>query len=164
MRAAFDRKVGEEHPDAGGESGGFARLREAYETLRSPGRRLRHWLELAGERWEAGGQVPPVMMDLFGLVGELIQRVDALAAKKDAATSVLGKSLLEREGIALVEEVEQMRARIGTLREEEVARFEEFEAVGAVACGVEALEVARTLLFLEKWDGQLRERWADLAA
>ena len=55
LRAAFDEVTGEVHPDAGGEREEFARVREAYDALRSPGRRLRHWLETAGVAWEAGG-------------------------------------------------------------------------------------------------------------
>ena len=62
LRKAFDRKVGEEHPDAGGEGDGFGRVRLAYDTLRSPGKRLRHWLELQGVKWETGGQVPGILM------------------------------------------------------------------------------------------------------
>jgi curved DNA-binding protein CbpA len=163
LRRAFDRKVGEEHPDAGGEGDGFAQVRAAYETLRSPGRRLRHWLELGGVEWEAGGQVPAGLMAVFSGMGDLLMRVDGLAARKAEAQSALARSLLEREGMGLMDETEAMRDRVATMQEGAVGRFAGFEEAGAEACAREAAEVARTLLFLEKWDGQLRDRWAGLA-
>ena len=163
LRSHYDRKVGEEHPDVGGEADGFARVREAYETMRSPGRRLRHWLELEGLEWQAGGQVPAALMEVFGDMGDLMMRVDGLATKKAEAKSALGRSLLEREGMGLADELERMRERVNQMREEAEGRFSGFEETGAEGCAAEASEVARTLLFLEKWDVQLRDRWAGLA-
>lgn len=163
LRKAFDRVVGEVHPDVGGERDEFAGMRAAYDTLRQPGRRLRHWLELGGVGWEAGGSVPEVLLTMFGEIGGLIQRVDGMAGRSAAAQSVLVRSMLEREAMGLAEEVESRMAAVRTMRDGLVDQFEAFEQVGPVGCGNEAEEVARTLMFLEKWEGQLRERWAGLA-
>ncbi len=163
LRKAFDRKVGEEHPDAGGEGDGFGRVRLAYDTLRSPGKRLRHWLELQGVKWETGGQVPAGLMAVFAGMGDLLMRLDALAAKKGEARSALGRSLLERVGMDLMDETDEMRHRVAAMEAEAVGQFAGFEEAGAETCAREAAEVARTLLFLEKWDRQLRDRWAGLA-
>jgi len=163
LRAAFDRHCAEMHPDAGGDPEEFARLREAHAILRSPAKRLRHWLETGGVAWEAGGSVPDMLMGMFGAIGELLQRVDGLTENKAAARSALGRSLLEREGMELLAEVEGRMDAVRGVREELAGRFEEFASAGAQVCAGEAAEVARALVFLEKWEGQLRERWAGLA-
>jgi curved DNA-binding protein CbpA len=151
------------HPDAGGDPEEFARLREAHAILRSPAKRLRHWLETGGVAWEAGGSVPDMLMGMFGAIGELLQRVDGLTENKAAARSALGRSLLERKGMELLAEVEGRMDAVRGVREELAGRFEEFASAGAQVCAGEAAEVARALVFLEKWEGQLRERWAGLA-
>lgn len=163
LRAAFDRVSGSVHPDAGGDREEFARVREAHGTLRSPGKRLRHWLETGGVAWEIGGSVPEGLLESFGVIGDLVQQVDGLVAGKAAAQSALRRSMLEREGMELLERVEKQLGHVQGMRENLVGGFGEFERAGARACADEAAEAARTLAFLEKWEGQLRERWAGLA-
>lgn len=163
LRANFDRLCAKVHPDAGGEAEEFARLREAHAVLGSPAKRLRHWLETGRVSWESGGSVPEMLMAVFGAIGELFQRVDGLAGRKAAARSALGRSMLEQEGMELLAEVECRMDVLRGIQEELVGKFEEFESAGAQVCAAEASEVARALVFLEKWEGQLRERWAGLA-
>ncbi len=44
--------------------------------------------------------------------------------------------------------------------EELVALFAGYDEAGPLAMGEEAVETARALVFLEKWEGQLRAAWA----
>jgi curved DNA-binding protein CbpA len=163
LRRAYDRSSVERHPDAGGTGAAFARLQEAYALLRSPGRRLRHWLELGGTGSGGIGGVPEEMLVVFGQVGGLLQRAEEIRRRKAEARSVLGRSLVEREVMAVTEEIEGMReevaAKAGGLEE----RFAEFQERGVEACAGEATLVAGALVFLEKWDGQLREAWVGFA-
>jgi hypothetical protein len=70
--------------------------------------------------------------------------------------------LAERRSLELLGEVERMRAGVGAAMGRLKGRFGQFEREGAAACGEPAMRTARGLLFLEKWDGQLREAWAKL--
>ena len=157
IRAAYDTRCRDLHPDAGGEAEGFREVQEAYGVLQRTGRRLRHWLELETGGFDPRGEAPGELMDLFGDLGALLGRLEELARRKAGAQSALAKSMAEREGVLALGEVEEMQERVRRLEDGFTGRFAEFEAAGAEACRPEAEPVARGLAFLEKWDGQLRE-------
>jgi curved DNA-binding protein CbpA len=160
LQEQHDRLSREKHPDAGGAEGEFDRLRESFEVLRDPVRRVRHWLELHGAK--PGVVVEGQALELFGVVGGLIERCDEVVRKKSEGRSALVKSLAEREGIGLLGEVEQLLAQIGDERRRLEGRFPEFDAQGREESLPEVVAVAGTLLFLARWEGQLRERWVRL--
>lgn len=163
LRGSFDRASLERHPDAGGDREGFARLRESYDILRGPGRRLRHWLELEGVELRGAEGLPEGVLGLFGEVGGLLQRVEAGRERKAEARSALGRSMVEREMMGLTEELEAMGNRVAARTVELEGRFGEFQEKGAVEGAAEAVGVAAELVFLEKWSAQLREAWVGLA-
>ena len=109
------------------------------------------------------GMVPENLMVLFGEIGGLLQRVEALGRKKGEARSVLVKSMVEREGMELSEGLEAMRGRVGEEVAELEGMFEGFQERGVEGCSEEAMTVASSLAFLEKWDAQLQETWVGLA-
>jgi len=92
----------------------------------------------------------------------VIERCDAVVRKKSEGRSALVKSLAEREGIGLLGEVEQLRAQIGDEGRRLEGRFPEFDAQEREGNLSEVVAVAGTLLFLDRWEGQLRERWVRL--
>ena len=159
LRERFDQLSAERHPDAGGTSEGFARLREAHEILRRSATRLRHWLELEGYPAERVGSVPEEVAGLFGEVGALLSRAQALVRKVAEAQSALARSLAERERMELSEELESARAGLEERRVVLEERLPGFQDCGAVACVEEAQEVAASLAFLERWEAQVREAW-----
>jgi len=164
LRSVMDRLSGERHPDAGGSAGEFAQLREAYAILRSPGRRLRHWLELGGAGAAGGvGVVPGDLLGYFEEVGGLLQRVEGVGRRKAEARSALGRSVVEREQMVVVEELGGMMDGVAERVAGLEGRFAEFEERGVKDCAGEAREVAAGLAYLEKWRGQLREAWVGLA-
>lgn len=163
LRERYDRGSGERHPDGGGTREGFAELREAYEVLRSPAKRLRHWLELEGGELPKVGMVPEGVMGVFGEVGGLLQRVGEVRVRKDEARTALVRSMVEREGMGLAEELEEVRGRVVARREEIMGSFGRFQEEGYGACREAAEEAAAELSFLEKWEGQLQEAWVGLA-
>jgi hypothetical protein len=162
LQERYDRQCREVHPDAGGNPEDFQHLQRALEVLRSPGQRLRHWLEVEGAGFEAGGSLEKEVMGIFGPLGTLLQRGEAAARRTREAHSALARSLAEREAMAVQAELEAARERIERLMEELCERFGEYERQGAAASREPAGETARSLLFLEKWVRKLREAWAGL--
>jgi curved DNA-binding protein CbpA len=149
------------HPDAGGGEGEFAALRQAFEILSSPSRRLRHWLELHGTPAETRGTVTPAIMDLFAEVGEVSQRAEALARRRDEAKSALGRALLESETQSCREAVERAIALVEAAIDRECAAFPQYDSA-PTADVVAASITVRNLAFLEKWRAGLRGVFARL--
>jgi curved DNA-binding protein CbpA len=153
MRDAF-REAGKlAHPDAGGEEASFAKLREAFEIVSSPSRRLRHWLELRGITVQIRGTVDPAIMDLFSHVGEATQHAEALIRRRDEAKSALTRALLERETQICREEVERALVRVEDAIGSQCTQFPEFENAPDLESAAAAV---RNLAFLEKWRATLR--------
>ena len=86
-----------------------------------------------------------------------------MITRKAGARSVLAQSLAEREALAIGGELEGAGRALEAKRRELVDRFARFDRLGAAQCGGEAAETAHALRFLEKWQGQLRERFVRLA-
>lgn len=154
VRDAF-REAGKlAHPDAGGALDAFARLREAFDTVASPSRRLRHWLELRGITLESRGAVAPSVIDLFAEIGAVTQRAENLIRRRDEAKSALGRAILETETQSCREAVERAIMIVESAIAGETALFPEYE------CGlrdeIETTATFRNLAFLEKWRHTLR--------
>ena len=160
LRKHYDERCREGHPDAGGETGAFDAVAEAYACLGSPSRRLFHWLELAGITVVKDGSLPAPVVDRFEMIGALLREADELAERHREAQSTLVRSLAEAEGIALQARLSEARGELEDAIAEIASRFAWFDEKGALETGEEALEMARTLTFMEKWEGQLRAAWA----
>jgi curved DNA-binding protein CbpA len=160
LREAFQEAGRQAHPDAGGGQEAFALLREAFEILSSPSRRLRHWLELHGTPAETRGTVSPPIMDLFAEVGEVSQRAEALVRRREETKSSLGLALLERETQTCREAVERVISLVEAAISRECAVFPQYEA--ATPDPEAASITARNLAFLEKWRIGLRGVFARL--
>jgi curved DNA-binding protein CbpA len=155
LRGAFREAGRTAHPDAGGGDDAFARLREAFEIVSSPSRRLKHWLELRGTSAETRGTVDPALMDLFSVVGAATQQADSLIRKRDETKSALGLAMLERETHSCREAVEQALRLVESAISRECSVFPAIEA-SAEPDVAAASRTARNLAFLEKWRGGLR--------
>ena len=100
------------------------------------------------------------VVDRFGEVGSLLREAGELAKRHRSAQSALGRSVVEAEGIALQARLAEVRGGVGAAIEELVALFAGYDEAGPLAMGEEAVKTARALVFLEKWEGQLRAAWA----
>ncbi len=161
VQAAFREAGKSAHPDAGGSEQAFAALKSAQETLLSPARRLKHWLQLHGVLADGRGTVSPDLMDWFSKVGELSQRVEALIRRREEAKSALGKAMLEGETQRCREELERMIAALDGQVESRTAVFAEWERAAELDVGI-ACAVHRDLGFLEKWLASLRGQYGRL--
>ena len=151
------------HPDAAdGSEAGFRELNEAFELLRSPSRRLSHWLAVGGVEGDPRGSIGGELLDLFGAVGEAVQHADRFLKRREAAQTVLTKALLEREAGVRREQIEAAQAKVDELIAQQVGCFPRIESDGQQMAAEEAWQISRNLQFLEKWRGQLRERYGAL--
>lgn len=155
LRDAFREAGRLAHPDGGGSEADFAALREAMDTLSSPGRRLRQWLELRGILVETRGTVDAGLMDLFVEIGEAAQRAEALIRKREESKSALALAMLERESQLCREQIEQALGKVEKEIAAECSKFELFETSGSSDFS-DALRTLRNLGFLEKWRVSLR--------
>lgn len=161
LNVAFREAGRTAHPDAGGGDDEFAKLREAYEIVSSPSKRLKHWLILRGSPAETRGAVDPPLMDLFSEIGGVTQRAEALIRKRDETKSALGLALLGPETHACREAVEQALVLVEDAIIRECSALPAIEQAASLDVGA-ASKSARNLAFLEKWRTGLRGVFARL--
>jgi len=160
LRAHYDGRCQEAHPDAGGTAKGFDAVAEAYKALSSPARRLRHWLELFGIRVVEDGSLPPAVEERFGPVNALLQQASEIAERHREARSTLVRSLAEAEGISLQGRIVEARGELENAITAMVSVFKRFDESDPHEIREEAVELVRVLSFLERWEAQLRAAWA----
>lgn len=157
LREAFRAASKSGHPDAGGSGDEFALLQDAFARLSSPSRRLRCWLEAKGLTGEERGAISPALLDLFGLVGTALQQADGVTKRREAALSALAKAMLEPAVQQAREALEAALEPVATAIQAEEAHFPDLEAGHG-----DPWPVARDLAFLEKWQAELKSRFAGL--
>ncbi len=153
LKARFFALSAERHPDAGGAAGAFTELNAAWQTLRDPAARLRHFLELEHpEVLPLAAATPSELGDLFMEVAGARQAAQQFSARLAAVTSPLARSLLEPERLAVQARVDAAAAELQAPLSEARARLAGGER--------EPSELARLLgrmVYLGKWAGQLGE-------
>ena len=155
LREAFRVAGKQAHPDGGGAEGEFTALNEAFSTLASPARRLRHWLENRGLTVETRGTIDTALMDLFSEVGAVTQRAELLIRSRDEAKSALARAMLEGETQIRREELEAAIRKVEAWIAGECGGFPELEKSENPDLE-RASKIARNLVFLEKWRTGLR--------
>jgi len=153
------------HPDqAGGDGALSAEINAAYEVLREPETRLKHLLELEYPEASAVWATVPMeegLMQVFMKLGPVLQRVEAFAKKKAAATSALVEALLMGEQMRIQEALEERMEELGALREGLEAELVEVDVLRGVGDAGKAMEAMRVLrakfAYVGKWHRQGRE-------
>lgn len=138
------------HPDQGGDTDCFNEIRAARDLLSSPSRRLKEWLRIHQIEADPRGSVDAAIMDLFSCIGELSQRCEALAKKREATRTRLALAMLENETQLLREELEKTIQIVTDAIARECESFTDIERAGHSAAD-QAGRVFRNLSFLEKW-------------
>ncbi len=158
LREAFRHASKTLHPDAGGDADQFSLLQQAQRLFLRPGERLRSWLEVHQLAGDVRGSLSNDLMDRFIHVAEMVQRAQSLAKESDACRSTLAKALLEKRRNQIREEIATFQADLTTLVSQ---RCELFPAIADGKINpASAWQTVRDLLFLEKWQAQLREEFA----
>ncbi|MBV9999332.1 MAG: hypothetical protein JO015_09490 [Verrucomicrobia bacterium] len=138
----------------------LAVLNRAYQVLSNPATRVEHLLSLTGA---ASGtrRIDPVMGEVFGRVANCLREADLLLGEISVQNSALARALqlqrvhgLQGDLDNLVRELAAQEAqRLEALRElDQVWQHQPADAREALA------QVALDLTFLQKWQGQIRER------
>ena len=145
------------HPDLGGDQDLFLKIRLAGEILNSPAKRIRAAIECEGLAFDERGRIPAKVMEYFSLVASVLQDVDSFVSERLKALSSLGKAVLDIRVPGLKGDLELVSNKLNQLNSAMIASFKSFDEKGWAECEVEMSEVARGLIFLTKWSGQLRE-------
>ena len=153
------------HPDQEtGDTDQSATVNRAYDLLRAPSRRLRHWLELQGIAIGRQASIEPSLMDLFSRIGPLLQEADEVLQKRSAASSALAKALLAESEIATQQRLQDLLATLQGELAATTDRFPTLESGTSPGNSDEALGALARLGFLEKWQQQVQERVMNLIA
>ncbi len=152
LRERFHRLSAERHPDAAsGSTAAFTELNAAWQILRDPAARLRHFLELEHPGvLDQNAQPPRELADLFMDIGALQQAMQQFRARQTAATSPLNRALQQPTRIALQARAAALAARL----------TERHAAAIRTIAGATPEQLAPTLtalIFLGKWDDQLHQ-------
>jgi DnaJ-class molecular chaperone len=144
----------------------FAELNKAATTLRDHKERLQHLIALeTGAASGAAQNISGEFVELFGRVGEVCRKVDLFLGERAKATSPMVQAQLFGRGLELSDSVSDLQAKVAEVKaraEAELrgigARWGEEQGMPRVA------ELAHVFAMVSKWEGQLRERFASLAA
>ncbi len=156
LRELYQNLAAENHPDKGGDKKQFELINLDYAILRSPSKRLKSYMDHEGIEYDARGAVSNDLMDLFMLVGSLVQVADAFIRKKSAATSILAKALLEAESMELQDKLSELISTIESNQSKITERFT------SPIENADLPQMSRNLSFLEKWQAQLQQRYGSL--
>lgn len=150
LKERFHRLSAERHPDAPGGSGAaFSALNEAWQALREPVSRLRHFLELTAPESLAGSDGAPAELgDLFMDIATLKQ----LAGAMEKPSSPLARALLEPRRLALLERFSGVETRLTAAVEQGHG-----EIRNPAATAPELAATLGRLTFLSHWGRQMRE-------
>ena len=154
LKERFHRLGAVRHPDApGGSAAEFSTLNEAWQTLRDPVSRLRHFLQLTEpESLPTSNQAPAELGDLFMAVAMLKQSCQQLSASREKAASPIARALVEPQRLGLLGTLEAVHGRV---------RQAVQECNAGIRCQAStAKELAGSLgrlTFLSNWDRQLAE-------
>lgn len=159
IRAAFQRRARELHPDAAdGDAAAFVRLNAAYRELERPALRLRR---LLGER-----TIPAAPPDIaLGFeIGATLQEGDGLLQKWRAASAPLARALLAEDIAAARVRVSALARRVTGHVSAAETRLRALDAAWPDVAPDDLAALAGAFSFFDRWTAQLRERAAELAA
>lgn len=156
VEARFRELAASSHPDRnGGDPAALTRLNAARKTLSSDASRLRHLLEITFPAFTPEAGFSPDF-EMFSLVGTLSRSAEALAAKRDLATSSIAAALLQQETLALQN---SLQAAAETLAARQRDLLEKICALDARWPDVPAADLAglaENAAYCEKWSESLR--------
>jgi curved DNA-binding protein CbpA len=139
----------------------YAELNAAYQCLREPRDRLRHFLELeTGAKPAEIQQAPPELMDQFFEIGRLCREADQLIAEQEKTTSpmlrakVFGRAMELSGSLTAIQHELQTRT-VGLLAELK-ALDADWQPGAPPPARLE--EIRRLLGYCARWSGQLQER------
>ena len=157
LKGAFHRLAFAAHPDRpGGQSDASADLNAAFETLRDPVKRLRHFLELEEPAiLRQAASVPDDLGELFPRVAAAREALTRFAARRRSAASAVARALLADEEGAAKTIAGETR---GAIEQRLAADLEALRAIDGTAISDRKglAHLYTRLAYLTRWDAQLR--------
>jgi hypothetical protein len=138
-----------------------ATLNQAFRVLKEPSTRLDHLLALTGGDKRPPRQVSGEVSRLFGQTAHQLQAADQFLAQLSGQSSVLLRALQLQEAPSLRTNLETLASTLSAAEEahlNEVKRLDEVWGQAPALAREPLAQLAFELTFLEKWQGQLRER------
>ena len=163
VRERFQELSRSVHPDAeGGSEEAYATLVAGEAVLRDRARRMIHWMALHGVTHNPRAVEPSAWVsETFGIVAERVKVAAELVAKGEAATSALGRAVVDREKVMLADSVKDL---LDGLRGRAVALDDRLTELDA-GDEVDIDEISRLAVdagFVQRWIDQLRSTVATL--
>ena len=144
----------------------FSELNKAAATLRDPKERLHHLLALeTGNAPSAAQNISNELIELFARVGQTCRNVDEFLAERNRATSPMLQAQLFAQGLEWTDRIGELQQQVGIVK----ARAEE-ELIQTAQTWPDKKQydrlaaLAHTFAMTAKWEAQLQERFATLAA
>ena len=146
----------------------LAALNEAYSVLSNPKLRLRHLLELEGGKAAPEvNELPSDLTDLFMEAATLIGEADDLVQKRNGSTSVLAKSLLQAEILALGERAKRFSEKLNVAYAaalEDLRRTDRGWMSDRSKSEGELRRLIQRFAYLDRWMDQVREKQFQLSS
>jgi curved DNA-binding protein CbpA len=164
LHRAYTARSRDAHPDHGGSEALAAEVNAAYETLRSPEKRLKHLLEIAGPAEAKAWRTVPLdesMMSLFSRLGGVMENTARFLERKSKAATALARALLAGEELVHRESLEAIAADIQQRQAEMEEQLSSLDAAlaGRDPVGWRQLAAMQArFAYLARWQAQARER------
>lgn len=156
VEARFRERAASSHPDRnGGDATALARLNAARKTLCSEASRLRHLLEITFPAFTPEATFSPDF-EMFSLVGGLSQSAEALAAKRDLATSSIAAALLQQETIALQTSLQAAAESLAARQRDLSEKIRALDARWPDVPAADLADLGENAAFCERWSESLR--------
>lgn len=164
LRHAYSEKCRAAHPDHGGSEDLASKVNAAYETLRSPEKRLKHLLELAAPDDAKQWRTVPLddgMMNLFSELGKALESSGKFLERKAGAQSAIAKALLTNEEMQHRETLERIGFEIDrrkTEMEQQLPAIDSELASADTTAWSRLAAMQAKFSYLARWQTQVRER------
>ena len=144
----------------------FAGLNKAAATLRDPKERLHHLLALeTGNPPSATQNIPNELIELFGRVGQTCRKVDEFLGERNRATSPMLQAQLFAQGLDWTDRIGELQQQVGVVKERAEAELKSIAQNWPNEKRYDRLAaLAHTFAMTARWEVQLQERFATLAA
>lgn len=156
VEARFRERAASSHPDRnGGDPAALTRLNAARKTLSSEAARLRHLLEITFPALPPEARFSPDF-EMFSLVGTLSRAAEALAAKRDLATSSIATALLQQETLTLQSSLQEAAKTLAAKQRDLSEKIRALDARWPDVPAAALAELAENAAFCERWSESLR--------
>lgn len=144
----------------------FSELNKAASILRDHKDRLHHLLALETGAAPAPTQnIPNELIELFGQIGQTCRSVDQFVTERNRATSPMLQAQMFAAGLDWNDSISELQQRVTSIRAEAEGALQQIsQAWPAEKPFAKLATLAHSFAMITKWEAQLQERFATLAA